>query len=80
MGWATAIALYFTLWWVMLFAVLPLGVKRVEDGAPGIDRGAPQTPRIWWKAGVTCVVAFFVWLPIYLLWGSPWAQRVIWGD
>ena len=37
---ATAIAIYFLIWWIVLFAVLPWGVRaQGEEGAPGTDPG-----------------------------------------
>jgi predicted secreted protein len=47
---ATALAIYFIIWWVMLFAVLPWGVRsQHESGAvsPGTDPGAPTRTRVW---------------------------------
>ena len=41
---STALAIYFVLWWVVLFAILPFGVRsQSEQGqrAPGTDPGAP---------------------------------------
>jgi len=41
---STALAIYFVLWWVMLFVTLPFGVRsQHEEGvvAPGTDPGAP---------------------------------------
>src|SRR3712207_9202750 len=32
MHWATGLAVYFTIWWTVLFAVLPFGVRR-DEGA-----------------------------------------------
>jgi len=48
----TAIAIYFIIWWVVLFAVLPWGVRSQEESgavAPGTDPGAPVVPAIWRK-------------------------------
>ena len=56
----TAIAIYFLIWWITLFAVLPFGVRRQdEDGeiAPGTDPGAPAIPRLGLKLLWTTVVA-----------------------
>ena len=42
-----AIALYFIIWWTVLFAVLPFGVRtQGEDNAvvPGTHESAPTTP------------------------------------
>ena len=37
----TAIAIYFLIWWIVLFAVLPWGVRaQGEESAPGTDPGA----------------------------------------
>ena len=43
------IAIYVVLWWTVLFAVLPIGVRtQGEDGAvvPGTPESAPTTPRL----------------------------------
>ena len=57
----TAIAIYFLIWWVVLFAVLPWGVRaQGEGGAPGTDPGAPAVPRLKAKLIWTTVVATVV--------------------
>ena len=41
---STAFAIYFVLWWVMLFVTLPFGVRSQHEdgvGAAGTDPGAP---------------------------------------
>ena len=46
---ATALAVFFLIWWVVLFAVLPWGVSSQHEGndiAPGTDPGAPSKARI----------------------------------
>ena len=56
----TAIAIYFLIWWVTLFAVLPFGVRRQDENseiAPGTDPGAPAIPRLGLKLLWTTVVA-----------------------
>ncbi|HEY5963800.1 MAG TPA: DUF1467 family protein [Xanthobacteraceae bacterium] len=62
MGLATGIAIYFLIWWVVLFAVLPWGVRAQgeqggDEAVPGSDPGAPQIPRIWMKLVWTTVVS-----------------------
>jgi predicted secreted protein len=53
-----AVAIYFLVWWITLFAVLPWGVRaQGEEGAPGTDPGAPQLPRLLSKLIWTTVVA-----------------------
>ena len=44
-----AIAVYFVIWWTVLFAVLPIGVRtQGEDGVivPGTPESAPTAPRL----------------------------------
>ena len=38
MGISTAIAIYFLIWWIVLFAVLPWGVRAQGDGQPAGHR------------------------------------------
>jgi predicted secreted protein len=59
----TAIAIYFIVWWVVLFAVLPFGVRSQQgSGAvePGTDPGAPVVPAIWRKLVWTTVAATII--------------------
>ena len=62
----TAVATYVVVWCVVLFAVLPFGVRRHRERAPGLDPGAPEKPHLWRKAGATTLVASLVWLAIYI--------------
>ena len=41
MNWITGVVVYFLIWWLVLFAVLPWGVQREENPQPGHDPGAP---------------------------------------
>jgi len=62
---AGGIALYFVVWWTMLFAVLPFGVRtQAEDGkiVTGSEPGAPSMPRLAEKALWTTLVADVVFL------------------
>jgi predicted secreted protein len=57
---STSVAIYFIIWWVVLFAVLPWGIhSQVESGevVPGSDPGAPALPRLWSKVIWTTVVS-----------------------
>jgi predicted secreted protein len=69
MTWPLALAIYFTVWWVVLFAVLPFGVRNhAEAGVhlpPGADPGAPVAPRMAIKLAATTVVAALVFAAIY---------------
>lgn len=59
----TAIAIYFIIWWTVLFAVLPFGVRSQEESgavAPGTDPGAPAIPKLWRKLVWTTLAASVV--------------------
>jgi predicted secreted protein len=67
-SWTTALAIYFVLWWVVLFAVLPWGVRsQAEAGEvlPGSDPGAPAVPGLGSKLVWTTVVSALVFGLIY---------------
>jgi predicted secreted protein len=59
----TALAIYFIVWWLVLFAVLPFGVRSQQEGGevtPGSDPGAPAIPRLARKLVWTTIVAGIV--------------------
>jgi predicted secreted protein len=63
MATSTAIAIYFLVWWVVLFAVLPWGVRNQEESgevSPGTDPGAPAVHKVWMKLVWTTVIASVV--------------------
>jgi predicted secreted protein len=68
MATSTVIAIYFIIWWVVLFAVLPWGVHSQQESgkvAPGTDPGAPAVHRIGMKLIYTTVVASVVFGILY---------------
>jgi len=67
---ATALAIFFLIWWVVLFAVLPWGVRSQHEGndiAPGTDPGAPSKARIGWKLVWTTVVAAAIYAVCFIV-------------
>jgi predicted secreted protein len=57
---STALAIYFVIWWIMLFLTLPFGVRsQQEDGeaVPGTDPGAPILARMGSKLIWTTVLS-----------------------
>jgi len=70
---ATAVAIYFLIWWIVLFAVLPWGVRaQDEDSPPGTDPGAPLVPRLMAKLIWTSVVAGVVWAIAAFIYSKGW--------
>ncbi len=63
MGVTTILAIYFIIWWTVLFAVLPWGVRSQEESgeiSPGTDPGAPAVHTVWKKLMWTTVIASVV--------------------
>jgi predicted secreted protein len=67
MTWVQGIVAYVVIWWVVIFAVLPFGIRPVEAGDIGHAAGAPANPRLWFKAGVTTIVAAVLWVGLFIL-------------
>jgi predicted secreted protein len=65
----TGLAVYFIIWWMVIFMVLPWGVRRIdpENLGKGEDPGAPDKPRMLIKIGVTTVVAAVIFGLVYLI-------------
>lgn len=60
MAWLTIFAIYFVVWWLVLFMVLPFRVhNQIDAGAvvPGTEPGAPVMPKLWTKMAITSVIA-----------------------
>jgi predicted secreted protein len=59
-NWLTFIAIYFILWWLVWFAVLPWGVKSQHEAGsydPLTDPGAPHRPMLLMKVVATTLVS-----------------------
>jgi predicted secreted protein len=62
-------AIYFIIWWLVLFAVLPFGVRSQDEHdeiVPGTDPGAPvvhglKVKMLWTTAVATVIFAAFYW-------------------
>ncbi len=63
MSWKITVGLYFVLWWIVIFAMLPIGVKsQHEEGIviPGSDPGAPSKPMMLQKALWTTIATAII--------------------
>ncbi|MFN4144117.1 DUF1467 family protein [Aestuariivirga sp.] len=71
MSLASAVAIYFIVWWVCLFAVLPFGVRNAHEAGESVDQGneagAPVNPMLWRKVLATTILASIVFA---LIWGQ----------
>ena len=65
-----AIAIYFIVWWVVLFAVLPFGVRTQGEAGntvPGTSPSAPAGFRFGRVIVINTIVSFGVFCVIWLL-------------
>ncbi len=63
MRFGSALALYFVIWWITLFLVLPFGVRSQQEAGEvtaGSDPGAPASVRFGRIAAINSVVALVV--------------------
>lgn len=70
MSLSSGLAVYFIIWWVTLFAVLPFGVRsQLEAGeiSPGSDPGAPAVTRIFRIISINSLVAGVAFAAFYYL-------------
>jgi predicted secreted protein len=75
MTWFTGIASFVVIWWVVIFAILPWGVRPAEDEM-GLSAGAPANPRLGLKTLITTGVTAVLWGILYLIVSSDiWSFR-----
>lgn len=68
---AFAIAIYVVIWWTVLFAMLPIGVRTSEEAgekvSPGTAESAPHLPNLLPKMVATTVVSSIVFAALYII-------------
>jgi predicted secreted protein len=71
MGPFTSVAIFFTIWWTVLFAVLPIGVtSHAEAGidkGDGGDPGAPVDPKLKKKFFTTTWIAVVLYAVLWAI-------------
>lgn len=71
MGPITSIAIFLTIWWTVLFAVLPLGSRSYHEMGieppPGADPGAPVNPNLKRKFFTTTWIAALLFVMLWLV-------------
>lgn len=74
MNWVSSIAIFFIIWWTVLFAVLPFGVRNADETGgvieKGNDEGAPVVHGLRWKMAVTTAISVAVFALVYMLLGN----------
>lgn len=65
------LALYFVIWWITLFAVLPFGIRsqhEAGDVVAGTEPGAPVLPGLLKKAVITSLIAAVIFAGVWYVW------------
>jgi predicted secreted protein len=62
----SGIVVYFCIWWVVLFAVLPWGVHVSQTTDLGHAASAPSNPRLGLKFLATTLITTLLWGGVYL--------------
>jgi predicted secreted protein len=66
---AFAVAVYFIVWWITLFAILPLrlGTDTVQQDRYAEQSGAPALPQLALKFLITTIVSSLIFALIYVV-------------
>lgn len=62
------IAIYIVCWWLVLFTILPIGVRTQEEAGdviPGTTESAPHQPRLLFKLALTTIISAVIFAAIY---------------
>tara|TARA_B110000014_G_C19895555_1_gene463312 strand:+ start:152 stop:406 length:255 start_codon:yes stop_codon:yes gene_type:complete len=66
-----SLIVYVSIWWIVFFSVLPIGIKsenkEFKVDLQGNDPGAPKNPKIAKKFFLTTVITTVLFLVIYYL-------------
>jgi predicted secreted protein len=59
----TMFAIFLTIWWTVLFAVMPIGMSQQDQAPPtdGSQWGAPQNPNLKKKFITTTWISVVIW-------------------
>ena len=67
MTWFEGLVTFVIIWWMVLFTVLPWGVRVPDAPEKGHATSAPVRPRLWLKLSVTTAIAVLLWGIAYWL-------------
>jgi predicted secreted protein len=77
MDWFTGTAIFLTMWWVVLFCVLPIGVRSQQESGEvveGTEPGAPVIANIKQKMLLTTAITLVLWAIFALVIASGWVS------
>jgi len=66
-----SIIVYVSIWWIIFFSVLPVGIQsnkeKFKEKIEGTDPGAPINPKIGKKFLITTLITSIIFIVIYYL-------------
>lgn len=75
-----AVAIYFLIWWIVLFTVLPFGVRTQEEAgevAEGTAPSAPARPMLRRKALITTGISAIIFIVLTVAYRRGWLSGSI---
>ncbi|MCC6889996.1 MAG: DUF1467 family protein [Hyphomicrobiales bacterium] len=82
----TALAIYFLIWWVVLFTVLPFGIRSQHESGElpeGTDPGAPVAAQLVLRLLWTTVISAVVFAVLAVVYTRRWItleDLLVWLD
>ena len=59
--------IYVIIWWIVVFTILPIGVRKSDKTEKGHAEGAPDNLLILKKFIITSIIAFILWLCVFYI-------------
>ena len=76
----SAIAVYFVIWWTVLFMVLPMGVRNAAEAGEtvgeGHDAGAPTVTGLGRKSIIATLITTVVFAFVYVVMANNWLETL----
>jgi predicted secreted protein len=63
---------FFVIWWVVLFMILPVGVSVDEAPKKGFATGTPKDPNMKKKFLITTLLTTIIWAIIQIIMVNHW--------
>ena len=66
-----SLIVYISIWWIVFFSLLPVGIKsnneKFNENISGSDPGAPKNPNIFKKFLYTTIITSIIFIGIYYM-------------
>lgn len=74
MTFISGLMVFLTLWWIVLFTVLPFGVHPDKNPKKGFATSAPENPHLKKKFLITTLVTTLIWGLIQFVMVNHWVR------